>query len=441
MKKQTRKLIGIIFIGIVMIAGTGCQTDAMEPDDQVYTLVIGIDKGVSNKIRLTVQFPTYKSSGGGTSPQQKKGSGGEGESEVSGTIVQTVEAATVPEGINLLNTATSRKISLVHAKAIILSEALAREGVGPYMQVIARYREGRRVMQVIVCKDSVEDFIKENATLVGESMAKAMELMETQSDFTGYFPRVSFQTFYKKLLSSYEQPYAIYAGTNDFKNLQEENSKIKSPLKVQRGMQPGEEPRKGGRNIEYAGTAVFNGQKMVGSLDSEETRYFLMVIGEFKRAALTINDDYSPGEAIPLDIRLGRKPKIRAYFKKGKPVINVELNIEADIGAVQSRISYEGPENIQKLNNMLKKNIEKGVRDVIKKAQKEWNVDIFTFGRKIAHSFGTIQEFEKYGWLDKFDDAGINVSVRANTRRSGLMYESAPVRNNTGKESIGGGKK
>ena len=124
----------ICFILLIFLL-TSCTTDSKEIDDQVYTLVIGADKAINNKVRVTVQFPTYKSGGEGMSGTQKKGGGGgEGNKdetgEVSGTIVETVEAPTLLEAVDLLNTSTTRRISLVQTKEIIFSEDLAKEGIG-----------------------------------------------------------------------------------------------------------------------------------------------------------------------------------------------------------------------------------------------------------------------------------------------------------------------
>jgi spore germination protein KC len=44
-------------------------------------------------------------------------------------VVSTVEAPSLLEGINLLNAAVNRQVSLMHAKMLVFSEEYAREGV------------------------------------------------------------------------------------------------------------------------------------------------------------------------------------------------------------------------------------------------------------------------------------------------------------------------
>lgn len=447
------KKISIIIILINLFCSIllGCTTDSNEIDDQVYTLILGCDKGINNKIRLTIQFPVYGGNGGGASSSSQKTSKSSDNSRkdmVANTLVETIEAPSILEGINLLNSSTTRKISLVHTKAIVFSEALAKDGIRNYLEPIARFREVRRIMQVIVCRSSAEEFIRQNNTLIGESMAKAMELGSRQSNTSGYYPEVPFQEFYTSVVSTYRQPYAVYAGLNNFKNLEPLNENgtlppgtsesFNSQLKTEYSVLPGDIPRIGNRKPEFMGTAIFNGSKMVGSLTSYETRYFLMVTGKFKRGFFTLNDKNSEGDAIPLDLRLGRKPKITTHFEDGIPIINIKLNIEADIGAVQSRIPYEKLNKIDDLNDQLKQLIEKGVLKTVEKTQKEFNTDIFGFGKKVAWEFSNVKEFEKYDWLKHYKDAKINVVVETNVRRTGLMFIPAPTRNNEDTVITGG---
>ncbi|MCX7920730.1 MAG: Ger(x)C family spore germination protein [Clostridia bacterium] len=421
MRKVSLLLITLFFFFIM----TACTTDGKEIDDQVYALILGLDKGVDNKIRLTIQYPTYKGGGG----MQKSEGGGEDKKsgQIDNTVVTTIEASSILEGINLLNTVTSRRISLVHLKKVVFSEYIARQGIKNYLEPLARFREIRRITQIAVCRGSAEDFINENKTLIGESISKSMELMTSQSQNTGYFPKTPFETFYKGILSPYGQAYSTYVGINDFKHLKP-LSEATAPLRTEYPILPGEIPRTGDLARETIGTAVFDGDRMVGSLNSYETRYFMMVSGGFEKGIFTLEDRSMPGSAIPFDVRLGRKPKVKVTFNNGVPIIDVNLNIEADIGAIQSRIPYEKLERIDELNDLIADIIQNGIKKTIEKTQKEWNTDIFSFGYQAAKHFFTIQEFEKYNWLRHYKEAKVNVSVQANVRRTGLMTESAPVR-------------
>lgn len=431
MQKRLSMLIVMLFIISTIL--TGCY-DAVEIDDEVYALVIGVDKGATNKLQLTIQYPTYKSSGASQGGGMSSAGGKGNPNALEGGNVHTIEASTILEGIEMYGMAVSRRVSLLHAKMLVFSEEFAREGVGDYLAPIARYRETRRTMLVGVVRGKAEDFIKENTSDIGDSLSKSIELMITQSKNTSFFPEVRFNDFYKNMLSPYESAIAEYIGINEFNKIPEMEKPNEAPINIDEGFIPGNLPRKNVTKREYAGTAVFSGDKMVGYLDSYETRYYLMVMGKYKRGILTINDKHKPGYAIPVDIRLGRGPKVKGHFENGKPIIDIKLNIEADIGAIQSRINYEKADMIEDLNSQISTQIENGIRNTIEKAQKDLKADIFGFGHKMVDYFSTIQEWEQYNWFPRFPEATVNVNVSVNVRRTGLMIYSAPLVNSSGEK-------
>lgn len=413
------------FAVLLCLALTGCY-DATEIDEEVYALAIGVDKGVNNMIRVTFQYTTYKEGGG-----QEGGGGGIGGDEESGevdnTIVATVEAPSLLEAIDMLNAAVNRQVSLIHAKELVFSEEYARQGVAMYVEPLVRFRETREFMRIVVCKGKAMDFIKENRNLVGINPAKSIDLMFEQSKNTGYFPDVIFNDFYINLLSPYGQAAAIYAGVNDFKNLPGGQGEEQPPLNIDSGIEPGDIPRKGGTKNELFGTAVFDGDKMVGHLFQHETRFFLLATGELSTGFFTIEDPEMPGYIFIVGIQLAGNPMIKARFEKGVPIIDFELMIDANVTSLQSRKPYERLENIAKLEQAIKEYFEKGISKTIEKTQKEFNSDIFHFGKKIAGNFQTIQEFQDYNWIGHYKDAEVKVKVDVKLRRTGAIFGASPI--------------
>ncbi|NLI91594.1 MAG: Ger(x)C family spore germination protein [Peptococcaceae bacterium] len=423
-----RKLIAIGIVLCFFLPLGGCY-DATEIDEEVYALVIGVDKGVNNMVRITFQYATYKDGGGGKAGGGGSDGGGSEESgEVDGTIVSTVEASSLLGAINLLDAAVNRQISLMHAKMLVFSEEYAREGIARYVEPLARFREVREFMRVVVCKGKAEDFIMENKTFIGTNSAKNIELMFEQSKNSGYFPDVFFNDFYIALLAPYGQSCAIYAGVNDFQHFPQDTGGKNPPLNTKQDMEPGDIPRKGGTKNELFGTVVFDGDKMVGSLTPDETRFFLMGIGEFRRGFFVLEDPEKPGFIFVIEAELSKSPKMKGNMEGGRPVLDLELTLDADIVSIQSRNSYENLDHIKGLEKIIEDYFTTGLTKTIERTQQEWNSDIFHFGKKIAGEFQTIQEFEQYNWLSHYKEAKISTQVNVNLRRSGYIYEAKPIR-------------
>jgi len=429
MTKAYRFLASLLMALFFCLPLNGCY-DSIEIDEEVYALAVGIDKGVSNIIRVTVQYATYKDggggSGGGGGGESGGGGGGEESGEVNGTVVSTVEASSLLEGISMLNLSSNRQISLYHTKMLVFAEDYAREGVIRYVEPLARYREVRESMRVVVCKGSAEEFIKKSSDFIGANAAKGMEMSFYQSQNTGYFPDVFFHDFYSSLISPYGQCTAIYAGVNEFKQL-DSQEKEKPELYTDVDLEPSQIPRKGGSKSEFFGTAVFDGDKMVGYLLQNETRFYLIAIGKFKWGVFTFEDKRSPGDVYILEITSSKRPETKVRFEEGMPVIDLKISLEAELISNQSRIGYEALDNLAEMEIEVKKYFRDGIKRTIEKTQQEWNSDIFFFGKKAAAQFRTIQDMEDYNWLKHYQDAEVHVDVDVKVRRSGFLYKTMPI--------------
>ena len=398
--------------------------DATEIDDEVYAISVGVDRGVTDKIRLTVEFPLYGSSESGSS----SGTGG-GNGQVT-SATHTIEAPSILEAVTMYNMATSRRVSLMHAKWYVFSEELAREDIGSYITGLERFRETRSTTAIIVTRGSAETFIRENKSLIGQSISKSAELIVAQSSKTGYFPNARFIDFYVSLFSPSRSPIALYGGVNNTENMN--STAAPSSSDTEHGHLPGELPRTSKVKRELAGMAIFDGGRMVGSLDNRETSFYLIVAGKYNGGRMSIPDKNSPGDVIIVGLNKSRNPKIKAYFKNGKPAIDALITLDTEIYGIRSRIDYEDLSRQGELENMIKEYLLDGINRTIKKTQ-ELNADIFGFGESMAGNFFTITEWENYNWLSNYKESAIQVSLDVKVRRTGLIYQSAHIFNSGGK--------
>lgn len=416
-----RKINLLLLFIILFTMLTGCY-DAVEIDDEVYPVMLGVDRGSNNKFKITIQYPVY----GAVNRNQ------EGTQRMQANVA-VIEAPSLIEAMEMFGQEISRQVTLKHLKVIVFSEKVATEGVGSYILGIQRYRELRNTVSITVVRGSAEDFIRENLSIIGESLPKMVELFFSQPLHNSYSTHEQFFNFYRSILSNYDQPVAAYGGVNNYQNEKNQNEGVDNPPVTGKGYLPGEVPRKGSAKRELSGTAVFNGDKMVGYLDSYETRYFLLVEGKLKGATMTINDKYKPDTVIASYIKLARKPKIKAHFSNGKPVVDVNLKVDADIVSIKNKIPYEKLYMVQDLNNQIKNFLLKGINKTIEKTQKEYESDIFGFGYHLVDNFKTIQEWENYNWLSHYKDAKINVNLTVNVRRMGVGFYTSDIWNSEGK--------
>jgi len=422
-----RKIAMILLLIFLTINLTSCY-DANEIDDMAHVVAIGVDKGISDKWRLTLQFSTMKESsdGGGAETGSSSGDSKGDYSYVS------IDAPSFFTGINMLNTSLPRKLNFMHAQIIVFSEEVAKSGlIGEWIAPIIRFREIRWSAHVFVVKGKALDFIKENNPFIGTMVSKSFQLLINESDETGFFPHVTLEDFYSGIKSTYHQSIATIAAVNDPENFKKEGEPWGTEFNTGGNYVAGQIPRFGDNKLELFGTALFKGDTMVSELNGDETRYLLMARGEFKRGLFTMQDPQRPEVIIPLDVTSSKKPEIRISFDGSMPVIKLKVELDADILAIQSGINYEQPELKSVLEDEFEITVLDGIASVIQKCQ-DLNIDVLKFGDAAAKSFLTIGDWESYNWNTHFKEATVTIEVKVTIRRTGTQIKSYPITGSEG---------
>jgi spore germination protein KC len=419
MFKKCRIILGF---AIILVTLSSCY-DAHEPADVSFVSFIGIDKGVSDKYRITIKLYNMRQKkdngtpGGGTSDSSKENN--------NDTI--TIDAPSFYAGVNLLNTNIPHKLNFTHTVVLVVSKELAISGlVGEFIAPLIRYRELRRTTDIMVVDGSPQTFIEKIQDYLGEDSASTFEGLLYEADNTGFLPHITLNDFYNALKSTYYQPIATYGAINDFNNFVQEGQKWGGEFKIPGRLFAGQIPRKGGNSIELLGSAVFNKDRMVGQLDGHETRMMLLLNGDYQKGIFTIQDPIKPNLVIPINLRLVEKPKISIYFIGGKTYINIAVKTEGDIYAIQSNINYEDLQMIGMIENATQQQLIQGIYDVITKCQ-AMNSDVFGFGKYALNKFATIEDLEAYNWNNRFNEADIKVLVDFNIRKTGGIIKSYPL--------------
>lgn len=421
-----RRKISLIIICFVLFIPTGCY-DSKEINESTYIAMLGVDEGVKDKWQITLLLP-FLGEGGDSGSSENEGRSTPKYTEY------TIEAPSFFQGISLTNTSIRGSIIFFHTNVLVFSEDLAKSGkIGKFIAPLIRNREIRRSEFILVSKGSAKDFLGAAIENLETSISKEMEDLIRGSLYTGYFPKTNLNDLNNGIKSTYHQTLAIYGAIN--------NGLISDALEGDSTEDPedsanyyaGEIPRKGGKKIDLAGSAVFNGDKMVGKLTIYETQLVLITKGLLKRWTFAIPDPKEPDSVIPIEVRPAKKPQIRISFKDKKPVIDLKLKLNADILAIQSRIDYEDPSLSPILEKAAEVLIKRELDKTIKKC-KELKSDVFDFGNTAAMKFATIQEWEDYNWNERFEDAEINTTVSLKIKRFGTMISDSPIISTEGKE-------
>lgn len=425
-----RKVISILIFSFLLLNITSCY-DAEEIDDLLFVNAMGVDKGISDKWRLTLVFPALQESGSETSgSDEQSGDGGSS----GGQAYISIDAPTFFTGIDMLNTSLPKKLNFTQTQLIIINEDILKDGeIGQFIAPLGRFEQIRKSAHVYVVRGEAQELLKEFKPIMGTTLSKSFQLFIQIAEETGFFSFITFENFYESIKSHSHSALLPLAAKNDFKTFKKSGDPWGTKHKSGGGYIAGEIPRIGQNKIDVFGTAVFDGYKMAGILNGDETRFLLMARGDFKRGFFTIPDPKKPELALPLDIRAGRKPEVKVSLRDSKPFINLKVQLDGEILAVQSMIDYEQPSQKKLLEQEFKKVVQSGIEDVIRKCQR-LNSDVFNFGDYAARNFLTIGAFEKYDWNSRFKDAEVKVDVTFIIRRTGTQIKSFPLKDPVGEE-------
>ncbi len=401
-----------------------------EIDDMAYPSTIGIDKGSEDKLRFTYQIPNIKSNNGNVNSQtgqvlyQAQGN--------NQNFIASIDCANFYSGVNMINSAISRTLNFVHTKYIFISEDLAKEGVGTFINGMIRSSQIRRITHIIIVKGSAQNFIKDFNPLFGTSLSKSQELMMSEEDVNSYFDDVSYNEFEIGLKSNYSQATAALGAINSFSNTKIKGSSTKEFISAG-SYTAGELPRSGGNKFEFFGNGIFDGDKMIGRLNGDEARAMMMLKGHFKTGSIVIADPRNDKLRITVNVREQKNPQVKVSFKNKEPIINVKIFLEGDLRNLQSSTEYESPKLKPVLEAAFKKFIKGNIDSTINKC-KSLNCEVFNFGETAAIHFSTIKDWENYKWLSHFKNAEVTTSVDFVIRRTGTMTKTSDIESSEGKK-------
>lgn len=419
-----KKVISIFLIIIQLTIISSCY-DAREIDDVTYIIAIGADKGPGDTFKFTFQYLIPGSAPGGA--------GGTGGGESSNITNVSILAPSLMGALTILNELTGKQANVSHTVLTVTSEELSKKGVSAYAREMRRNKEFRPNTIVTVSRGSAEDYLKSINLNQESDPTKFYQLIFESKSLTGFNTGTNIFEFYGRMTSKAISPVADLVGVGNISSSNELSTDASTykekdhVLPLEGDYKAGDIPQTGNQNGELMGIAVFDGDKMVGELDGNETMSYLMIIGEFKRGILTLSDPKVKEKLVSLIIKQRKKPQIQVKMKNGSPDIKVKIDLEADIVAIHSDVNYETIENLPILEKTGSAFIKKDTELMLNKVASDYKSDIFGFGKYMRKQFLTWDEWSNFNWLSKFQYSNFKVDVDLKIRRPGLMIRTAPV--------------
>ncbi|PKM73001.1 MAG: Ger(x)C family spore germination protein [Firmicutes bacterium HGW-Firmicutes-16] len=371
--------IAICFLVIALLSGCGTSRELNELG---IVIGVGIDKEEeSDAVKITTQVvkPGQVSSGG------KGGGGGE---EAYANFEET--GRTVFAAIRGIANKSSRKMYFPHNQVIIIGQNAAKDGVTKYLDFFMRDPETRLNVYLLVAKDT------------------AAEVLETKSKLERV-PGNSISLMLDSEANAASQ--AIDIRLRDFK----ESLQLKTVASVAPIIEVSEE--NGKKTATLNGTAVFKGDKMVGTLDKSEGRGLMWVLGKVKSGIIEV--ECSNGNLVALET-VRAKGEFSSELVDGKVKIKVKISEEGNIGEDAGTEDISTLDEVAFLEQQNADVIKSEVMAAVKKAE-ELDADIFGFGESVHRKYPKEWTSMEDKWDEIFPTIEVEVEVEAKLRLMGRI--------------------
>ncbi len=286
-----------------------------------------------------------------------------------------------------------------HAKVVIISQDIAKEGLGDILDLIYRDIEMRLDINPLI---SVEPTAKELLTLESPNQSirsfEISEMLKAEKSLAKA-PDIAFYQYINSI-----------AGKNAPAILPAIGIETRGDKKV----------------LAIKGTAILKKAKLVGFLDTDESKYLLFALNQVKEGLLIVEEkSHGRKAAITLDVT-GNQTKIKPKYIKGKLTMDLSIQPEVSIGELQTTEDYIQSPQREKLIKDAETSLEDNVRKVIRKMQVKYNSDVLGFAALIRATNPSLWKKLEPDWDEVFRNLAVRVKAHIKVKNSALT--SKPIK-------------
>ena len=174
--------------------------------------------------------------------------------------------------------------------------------------------------------------------------------------------------------------------------------------------------------VEANGAAIYKGEKMVGTLTPEESKYYLFTIGKVEGGVLNFSSKAEGGVDTALEISRNQTDRSFTY-ENGEFKILIRTDTDVFLNGYKHSTNDIDPKEIPALETAAQNSLKQSIQEVIKKVQAEYASDIFGFGDMIhKQDFGLWNKF-KDNWEETFAKLEVDVECKINIVNTASLKE------------------
>lgn len=179
------------------------------------------------------------------------------------------------------------------------------------------------------------------------------------------------------------------------------------------------------KNLELDGTAIFKEDKLIGFLDSKESKALLFIKNMINGGLMLTNLD-SDMPDITLEV-FDSHTKVTPVFSGDTVLIDISFDVEAGVAEDQSETGYVSEEGIKKIEEAACQTLKENVTRLIDKMQKQYDSDIFGFGSLVYQNNYKFWEQNGSNWDAIFKNLPVEVSAEVHITSTAFQKSNNKV--------------
>jgi len=366
MVKKIRTVMLLLLISLSMLFLSGCW-NYREIDEMAIVVGVAVDKGINKNYLVTMEIVELR---GGTETQLL-------------TKIISLEGNSMFEAIRSIISYIGKKAYWSHAKVVIVSQDIAKEGLVKIIDWFSRDTEARENIYLLVSKHETAKEIFEGKPVTSEVLSFQLEKMFHNQRNLGKAPSEDIRQFINVLSTEGSNPVAPVISIKDIN---------------------------GQKRVEIIGTAVFRSDRLVGFLDELDTQTMLFIQNEVKGGVI-YSEEKVAGSYVTLEI-FKSKTKLKPIIDENSLAMEIDIEIEAAINEINDIGDVIGEDGRTQLKHHYENLINKRVTELVEKVQTQYNTDIFGFATKLYRNEPRLWKEIRGSWKEEFR----NLKVKTNTK-------------------------
>lgn len=363
---MARRPFALLLI-VAAIVLSGCW-DRIEVNDLAVVSLVGIDQAEQG-IRVTVNIVAPKQAGTG-------GGGGGAPGQATGFVVYSSEGSTTLEALRRMQLSLPRRLFFGHARALVLGREFAQAGIRPAIDFWSRHPESRLLMRMMVAENQAEELLRaapKLEKLLSEALRETINLSGRS------------RTMLRDIIPE----------------LRNGGNPVMPTIRVVLGPD-------GQQDVIVSGSAVFDGDRLIGYLGAGEMVWLKWIQGNADRAVVSVNAGRHKASFQLL--RAGSF--VRPEHVNGRLQIRIWASAEARLMENSADLDVQKAGVLPLLRQTLEDQVRRQITRLVRRSQEEIRRDFLGMGDAVHRWFPAQWERTlKARWVQVYPEIPVVVDV------------------------------